>query len=187
MTHRNGLATLSAQNAARCCVRPWMSAQDNASPADLVGLGIACAAGGLYFVLVGLGIAPAPGDANASGMIVVAAGLAFVFAGLTCIVRAKVGMSDHQDDVPAAAPPWIKLAYRALAIGAAGALAIIGTWIAIGTGPRMFTIAAPFGEMQTAGEMIGRTVFALGAVVVWIYVIALTVQTVRKFFVRERG
>ena len=28
--------------------------------------------------------------------------------------------------------------------------------------------------MQTTGEMIGRTVFGLGAVIVWIYVIALT-------------
>jgi hypothetical protein len=30
--------------------------------------------------------------------------------------------------------------------------------------------------------MIGRAVFALGAVIVWIYLFALTVSTVRKLF-----
>ena len=72
-----------------------------------------------------------------------------------------------------------------LAIGAAGALATIGTFVAIGSGPRAFSLSAPFVEMQTAGEIIGRTVFGLGAVIVWIYVIALTVGTVRKLFDRR--
>jgi hypothetical protein len=164
-----------------------MSAQDKASSADLVGLGIACAAGGLYFVLVGFGVVPAPGPTNAPGVIVIAAGLAFLFAGLTCVVRARAGMSDRQDDVPDGAPLWTKLAYRALGIGVAGALAIIGTWIAIGSGPRVFAISAPFVEARTTGEMIGRTVFGLGAVIVWIYVIALAIQTVRKLFGRQGG
>ena len=69
-----------------------------------------------------------------------------------------------------------------LAIGAAGALAIVGTWIAIGSGPRAFGFGAPFVGMQTTGEIIGRTVFGLGAVIVLIYLIALTVGTVRKLF-----
>ena len=162
-----------------------MSAPDKASPADLIGLGIACAAGGGYFVLVGFGALPAPGETNAPAAIVVAAGLAFVFAGLTCVVRAKAGMSDYESDMPDSAPLGSRLAYRALGIGVAGALAIIGTWIAIGSGPRAFTITAPFGEMHTAGEAIGRTMFGLGAIIVWIYLIALTIGTVRKFFGRS--
>ncbi len=76
---------------------------------------------------------------------------------------------------------------RCSRIGVAGALATIGTWIAIGSGPRAFSLSAPFVEMQTTGEMIGRTVFGLGAVIVWIYVIALTVGTVRKLFDRRGG
>ena len=89
--------------------------------------------------------------------------------------------------MPDSAPRWTKLSYRVLAIGIAGALATIGSFIAIGSGPRAFTWSAPFVEMQTAGEMVGRTVFALGAVIVWIYAIALTVGTVRKLFDRSRG
>ena len=39
--------------------------------------------------------------------------------------------------------------------------------------------------MQATGEVLGRTVFGLGAVIVWICVIALTVGTVRKLFDRR--
>jgi hypothetical protein len=74
------------------------------------------------------------------------------------------------------------VSYRVLAIGTAGALATIGSWIAIDSGPRAVSRSAPLVEMQTAGEAIGRTVFALGAVIAWIYAIALTVGTVRKLF-----
>jgi hypothetical protein len=158
-----------------------------ASPAETAGLGIAFAAAGLYFMLAGMGVVPLPSETNSPMAIVVCAGLAFLFAGLTLVVRARVGMTDQQSDVPESAPLWAKLSYRMLGIGVAGALAAIGTWIAIGSGPRAFTISAPFGQMQTTGELVGRSVFGLGAVIVWIYVIALTVSTVRKLFDRNSG
>ena len=72
-----------------------------------------------------------------------------------------------------------------LAIGIFGAFATIGTWIAIGTGPRTFTVSSAFGAMQTSDDTLGRTIFGLGAVIVWIAVIALTVGTVRKLFDRS--
>jgi hypothetical protein len=146
---------------------------------------MAFAAGGAYFMLVALDMLPPPGEAHAPPAIVFIIGLSFLFAGLICFVRAKAGMRDHDNDVPASAPLWTQVSYRVLGIGVAGALALIGTWIAIGTGPRVFSLSSPFGEVRTAGEAIGRTVFGLGAVIVWIYVIALTVGTVRKFFSRR--
>jgi hypothetical protein len=166
-----------------------MRTQTPASPADVVGIGIVFATGGTYFVLVAMGVLPEPSEsvAHAPAVIILAIGLAFLFAGLTCMVRAKAGMTDHESDVPDSAPRWTKVSYRVLAIGAAGALAIIGIWVAIGSGPRAFTVSAPFAEMQTAGELIGRTVFGLGAVIVLIYAVALTVGTVRKMFDRSRG
>jgi len=103
------------------------------------------------------------------------------------MVRARAGMTDTQSVVPDGAPGWTKASYRVLAIGTAGALATIGTWIAIGSGPRAFSLSAPLVEVQTAGEMIGRTVFGLGAVIAWIYVIVLTISTVRKLFDRSGG
>jgi hypothetical protein len=160
-----------------------MSAQSPASPTEVVGLGIAFAAAGLYFMLGAVGYLPLP-EANGPSVIVFAAGLAFLFAGLTCVVRARTGMTVTESDVPDSAPTWTKVSYRVLGIGVTGALATIGTWIAIGSGPRAFSVSGPFIEMQTTGQAIGRTVFGLGAVIVWIYVIALTVSTVRKFFNR---
>jgi hypothetical protein len=41
--------------------------------------------------------------------------------------------------------------------------------------------------MQTGGDLIGRVMFGLGAVIIWIVVIALTVSTVRKLTNRSRG
>jgi hypothetical protein len=155
-----------------------------ASPHEIVGVGIAFAAGGLYFILGAAGYLPMP-ETNGPNFLGYCIGAAFLFAGLTCVVRARAGMADHDSDVPDKAPSWSKLAYRALGIGIAGALAIIGTWIAIGAGPRAFSLSAPFVEMHTAGEVIGRTVFGLGAVILWIYVIALAVGTVRQMLDRR--
>lgn len=160
-----------------------MGVQQRASSADISGVGIALLFIGGYFILVALGVLPEPSDttAHAPSAIVIAAGAAFVFAGLNCMVRAKAGVPDNESEMPDDAPRWIQLSYRAFAVGMAGAMAAIGTWIALGSGPRAFSITG-FAEMRTTGELIGRTVFGLGAVIVWIYVIGVTVTTVRKFF-----
>jgi hypothetical protein len=155
-----------------------------ASPHDVIGVGLAFAAGGLYFIIGAAGYLPMP-EINGPNFLGYCVGAAFLFAGLTCIVRARAGMTDQESDVPDNAPVWLKLSYRAFGIGVAGALAIIGTWIAIGSGPRAFSLSAPLVEMRTTGEIVGRVVFGLGAVIVWIYAIALTVATVRKLFERR--
>ena len=157
-----------------------------ASPHDVAGVGLAFVAGGLYFIVGAAGYLPMP-ETNGPNFLGYCVGAAFLFAGLTCFVRARAGLADHESDVPDSAPTWIKLSYRVFGIGVAGALAIIGTWIAIGSGPRAFSLSAPFVEMQTTGEVIGRVVFGLGAVITWIYAIALTVGTVRKMLDRRSG
>jgi hypothetical protein len=165
-----------------------MSTQDRRSAADGVGLGVAFGATGIYFILAALGVLPAPGGedaANAPAAIIVCAGLAFLLAGLVMAIRAAAGARGGESEQPADTPRWTHLAYRVLAIAAAGSLAAIGTWIAIGSGPRAFIAAGPFFEMRTTGDAIGRTVFGLGAVIVWITVIAFTVGTVRKLFSRR--
>ena len=164
-----------------------MSALGKPSVADGIGFGIALGATGVYVMLAGLGVLPAPGgeDTHSPPAIVVCAGAAFVLVGVALAIRSFAGADDHDSELPASAPPWTHMAYRIVGIAIAGSLAAIGTWIAIGTGPRAFTVGGPMVDMRTAGETIGRTVFGLGAVIVWIYVIALTVSTVRKFFDRR--
>ena len=163
-----------------------VQASRQASPHDIIGVGIAFSLAGLYIMLGAAGYVPMP-ENNSPAFIAFCAGAAFLFAGLTCMVRARAGMLNIETEVPDSAPRWTQVSYRVLAIGTAGALATIGTWVAIGAGPRAFSLSAPFVEMQTAGELLGRTIFALGAVIVWIYVIALTVGTVRKLFDRANG
>jgi len=157
-----------------------------ASPHEVAGFGVAMSLAGLYFMLGAYGLLPMP-ETNGPTFIVFAAGAAFLFAGLVCFTRARAGMTDIQTDVPDSAPAWIRLSYRMLAIGIFSAFATIGTWIAIGSGPRAFTVSSSFGSMQTSGDLLGRTIFGLGAVIVWIVVIALTVGTVRKLFNRNGG
>src|SRR5436190_7693633 len=149
-------------------------ASRQASPHDVIGVGIAFSLAGLYFMLGAAGYLPIP-ETSSPSVIIFCAGLAFTFAGATCMVRARAGVTDTQTDIPDNASRWTQVSYRMLAIGIAGALITIGTWIAIGSGPRAFSLSAPLVEIQTAGELIGRAVFGLGAVIVWIYVIALPV------------
>jgi hypothetical protein len=170
-----------------------MSTQDQpgrpvpqASPHDVIGLGLAFLLAGLYVMLGAAGYLPMP-ENNSPAFIGFCAGAAFLFAGLTCMVRARAGMLNMETEVPDGAPRRTKVSYRMLAIGTAGALATISTYVAIGAGPRAFSLSAPFVEMQATGEILGRTVFGLGAVIVWIIVIALTVGTVRKLFDRHTG
>jgi hypothetical protein len=158
-----------------------MRVQDQASPHDVIGVGIAFSITGLYVMFGAAGYLPMP-ETSSPSFIIGCAGAAFLFAGLTCMVRARAGLADGQSDMPDNAPRSLQLSYRILAIGIAGALAAIGSFIAIGSGPRAFEIAGPLLEMRTSGEVLGRTVLALGAVIAWIYLIALTVSTVRKFF-----
>ena len=122
-----------------------------ASPHDVIGVGIAFSMAGLYFMLGAAGYLPMP-ESKSPAFIAFCAGAAFLFAGLTCVVRARAGILNIESDIPDGAPRWAQVSYRMLAIGAAGALAIIGTYVAIGSGPRVFSLSAPFVEMQTTGE-----------------------------------
>src|SRR2546421_566987 len=106
-----------------------------ASPHEVAGFGVAMSVAGLYFMLGSYGLLPMP-EPNGPAFIVSTAGAAFLFAGLVCFIRARTGMTDAQTDMPDSAPAWIKLSYRMLAIGIFGALATVGTWVAIGSGPR---------------------------------------------------
>ena len=161
-----------------------------ASPPIVSGIGIAFALGRRLFHAGRHGACcPMPGDdARARRSSSSAPDWPSCSPGLTCVVRAKAGMNDQRERAAAdSAPRWTQAVLSGPRHRVAGALATIGTWIAIGSGPRAFDVSGPFVEMHTTGELIGRTVFGLGAVIVWIYVIALTVGTVRKFFGRSPG
>ena len=148
-----------------------------ASPADLAGIGIAFAAAGAYFILTGVNVLPSPGELGTASGIIVLAGAAFLLIGVIAMVRAIAGHGG-QSAALWRDPDALR---RATAIGGAGTLASIGGWIAIGSGPQLFDLAAP-AEIRTFGETVGRAVFVLAVMIVWIYAIALSVAVVRKVF-----
>src|ERR1043166_4657759 len=106
-----------------------MSTQDQpgrpvaqASPHDVIGVGVAFSAAGLYLMLGAPRYVPMP-EGNSPAFIGFCAGAAFLFAGLTCIVRARAGMLNIETEIPDSAPRWMQVSYRVLAIGPAGPLA----------------------------------------------------------------
>ena len=160
-----------------------MRIQDQARPDEVAGLGIAFMAGGIYFILVGINVLPTPeAGAGAPPFIIFGAGLAFVLAGLNCMVRARSGNIRRESVGADRTPRWTRLSHRMFAIGLAGTMSIIGVWIAYGSGPRVFGASGPLAGISPAGEMLGRSVFALAAVIAWIYAIALSIGAVRRLF-----
>src|SRR5262249_20692821 len=128
--------------------------QQKASVADGIGFGLAFVVTGSYVILASLGFVPAPGgeDTRSPTAIVVCAGAAFVLVGILMAIRSYTGTKDADGDLPADAPLWTHMMYRVAGIAIAGSLAAIGTWIAIGSGPRSFTVGGPMLEMRTTGE-----------------------------------
>ena len=64
-------------------------------------------------------------------------------------------------------------------------LAAIGTWIAFGAGARSFNVDALFFETSGGGEVIGRIIFGIGAVITWLSLIGVAVSGWRKLIRRS--
>ena len=135
------------------------------SPATLMA-GLTTAGAGLYFVLVGVRLAAAPGVPSGLGLLVVCAGLAFGLSGLRIATQGLSGGGESDErtstedtadtsDAPAAATIE---SFAPVAI--VFCLAAVATWIAV------------------AGEGRLRLAFAFGALVTWAYFIVLARRSV---------
>jgi hypothetical protein len=144
----------------------------------MVAVGAIAAAAGLYFTLAGLGVVPPPSKANAPGWVVVCAGLVFLFGGAAAILGGLAGVDGKTGELPASAPRWLRAAQSLLGVAITTCFGLVGTWIAIGPGDRKFTGSFPIGEIG------GRIVFGIGAVMVWLFAIALAKRAARQWFRR---
>ena len=149
----------------------------------LLAIGAVIAAGGFYFMLVGLSLVPPPSHSDAPGWIAFCAGLVFFCAGISVLVRGFLGLSDKVADLPADTPVAIKAIYALSGLILVASLACIGTWIAIGSGPRQFSMSGPISG--TLGENIGRAMFGFGAIVTWLIVIAMARTSAKKIFSKK--
>ena len=110
----------------------------------------------------------------------VAAGLAFVMAGLAMIVGYGVagGVAPDGDLLPGT-PIVVRLVQTALGVGIVAMLASIASWIAFGPGVRHFTGTGLF-MGRVVDEMLGRVVFGIGAVLAWAFMAALIVVSIKR-------
>jgi hypothetical protein len=147
----------------------------------LLAIGALVAGGGLYLMLVGVDLLPPPSHTEAPNWVVLCCGLVFMPAGLAVLVRGWLGVEDSERDLPEDAPVALKAIYSFAGVGAAAALAMVGSWVAFGPGERHFSMTGPI------GDGLGRTVFGLGAVLTWIAVALFARAAARKVFGKKKA
>jgi hypothetical protein len=146
----------------------------------LLAIGTAVGGGGLYFVLVGIGLLPAPSRTYAPGSVIVCCGLVFFATGISVLVRGWLGLDDKVQELPEESPAAIKIVYSLSGLTAVAALAGVGTWVAFGTGERHFSVSGPISG--PVGDGIGRIVFGIGAILTWLIVVVMARASARKIF-----
>ena len=148
-------------------------------------MGAIVAAIGFYIVLVGLGVLPPPGRANAPMWVVLLAGLCFLLGGLGVLIPAAVtGEVTSDGELPAGAPYWLRVFQYLLVLTIFAAFAMIGSFVAFGPGTRSFSVSVPFVSTSGGSEIFGRIAFGVGAIITWLCLILVAVGGWRKFIRR---
>ena len=150
----------------------------------LLAFGIAMAGGGFYLALVGLGLTAPPSKLHGPNWLGFAAGLVFFAPGLSLLVRAWLRVPDNEPNLPDDAPLVAVAIQWLAALTVTAGLASIGTWIAFGPGPRQFAMSVPV--WGSIAEIIGRTMFGIGAVITWLIVAAYAYAGVKKMFGKSK-
>ena len=151
---------------------------------QLLAIGAVCAAGGIYFALVGLGLAPSPGKLNGPLWLAICVGLVFIAGGVTVLVRGWLGVPDAQD-LPDDAPRALVALQWIAVVGAVVGLAVAATWIAFGDGPRHFVL--PVIAWGSWAEGIGRAGFGLGALLAWLIAVLMARAGAKKIFSKKNS
>jgi hypothetical protein len=112
---------------------------------------------------------------------VFACGLAFALGGLGVILPRAAGVDAAGSELPAGAPRWLQVAQYLLGLTIFACFGAIGSWIAFGSGPRTFTGTVPVGAVG------GRIAFGIGAVIIWLSLIAFAVSGARRLFGRAKA
>ena len=155
-----------------------------ATPGEATAIGLLAVATGLYFSLVGIGVLPFPGGPrNLHGplWIVLCCGLAFGFGGIAVLLQRIAGGNLSNGDLPPDAPRWIHVVLYLLGVAIFACFALVASWIAFGPGERAFSGTVP------TGPTLGRIVFGIGALIMWLGTIGFAVSGARKLRQRLAG
>ena len=164
-----------------------MTDKEPATPKQMFFFGAVAAAAGIYFLLMGAGLLPVPGGpSNLHGplWIVLCVGLAFFLAGAALFMQV-IGHANASGDLPADAPQWMRVMQYVMGVAIFAAFAVIGSWVAFGSGEREFSGSFLFFDAQT-NAAIGRTAFGIGAIIAWPCTIGFAVIGARKLIGRSK-
>jgi hypothetical protein len=130
----------------------------------LIAVGLIVGAAGLYLTLAGFGLVAPPAPVHAPGFIIVCAGCALLGGGGSVAIRGFAGAATHEPELPADTPRGLVALSALCGIVAFAPVAIIASWIAIGSGASSSS-AMLFGPLS---ETAGRIAFGLGALIAWL-------------------
>jgi hypothetical protein len=160
-----------------------MGRQIQSSAKSTIAYALVAVAIGLFYVLYGAGIvgpAARPGS-DEPGWLGIIIGLLFLFGGAAVIIQtAATGGDTSGNDLPATMPRGLRLIHHAMAWAIVGMLGIIASWVAFGPGQRHFT-----GSGSIFGETGGRIVFGIGAVLIWVLLLAMVIAGVRRLLAHK--
>jgi uncharacterized membrane protein len=151
--------------------------QKQASPWETIGLGTLAAVVGFYLVLAAISLLPAPGGPDAPMWLVLAVGFCILLGGLRVVIPALV-MDEFRakGETSPNTPQRLHVAQCVFALAVVMCCAMVGGSLALGPGAYG---SLPFSTSDSL-DMIGRATFGIGAVVIWVGLIAVTVKRWRK-------
>jgi hypothetical protein len=151
--------------------------QKQRSPWETIGLGTLAAVIGFYLVLTALSLLPSPGRPNGPMWLVLAVGFCFLLGGLWTLIPALV-MDELRAQVEASTnpPQQLHLPQYVFALAVVMCCAMVGGLIALGPGTYG---GLPFSSSDSM-DVLGRAAFAIGAVVIWLGLIAVAISGWRK-------
>jgi len=156
--------------------------QKQPSPWETIGLGTLAAVVGFYLVLAALSLLPSPGRPYGPMWIVLAIGFCFLLGGLWVLIPALV-MDElrAEGEAPTSSPRQLQLAQYVFALAVVMCCAMVVGWIALGPGVYG---SLPFSTSDSL-DVLGRAIFAIGAVVLWLGLIAVAFSGWRKLVRRH--
>ena len=151
--------------------------QTQPSPWETIALGTLAAVIGFYLVLAALSLLPAPSGPDGSMWLVLAVGFCLLLSGLWHLIPALV-MDELRagDEASPDTPQRLHVAQYVFALAVIMCCAMVGSWIALGPGTYG---SLPFSSSDSL-DVLGRTIFAVGAVVIWLGLIAAAFSGWRK-------
>jgi len=137
------------------------------------------AAMGLFYVIdfAGLVGSPTPHDPDEPTWLPLVFGMIFLLGGSAAMIKTAFGRDNPPGGgLPSAAPRWLKLIYHVMVLALVTGMGVLFSWIAFAPGRREFS-----GSGAIFGELGGRVMFGIGALLIWICVIVIAIDGARRF------